>query len=343
MIHKEEMTTQRSFKPLSIKTILGSMTITKPVLIDLIESQAVQRLKGIHQYGVSYYAQKPNNYTRYGHSLGVLHILKIIDAPITEQIAGLLHDVSHTVFSHVADTLFDHQSETSSYQDDIHLWFLEQTDIPKILRKHGFTVQQIMHKENNFKALERDLPELCADRIEYLLQGGFHEAIIPHYQVKKIMDALCFENDRWYFTDMQRARELALCALYLTEHHFGAQWNVLTYYLASDMLKHALCKGIITKDDIHFSQDDTIWHRLRAKADGFIGKKMQQIKECPVTYKNEDESVFDVHVKPKFRGVDPWIQTADGFARLSELDALFKEEFERVKAVMRQGCYLKLS
>ena len=90
-----------------VDTFYGSIDVQEPVLIDLIHSPAVQRLKRVHQYGVAFYTTHKENYTRYDHSLGVFAILRLKEASLQEQIAGLLHDVSHTAFSHVGDWAYD--------------------------------------------------------------------------------------------------------------------------------------------------------------------------------------------------------------------------------------------
>lgn len=63
----------------------------------------MQRLKGISQFRIpdKYYFK--DNYSRFEHSIGVMVLLGKLGASQEEQIAGLLHDVSHKAFSHVYD------------------------------------------------------------------------------------------------------------------------------------------------------------------------------------------------------------------------------------------------
>ena len=122
---------QSSLFSATILTFYGVLEVEEPVLLELIDSQAFQRLKSIHQYGVSYYTTHREEYTRYDHSLGVFAILRLKNASLEEQIAGLLHDVSHTVFSHVGDWIF----QENEYQDLIHSDFLERYGLGDILRK----------------------------------------------------------------------------------------------------------------------------------------------------------------------------------------------------------------
>src|SRR5580658_5391659 len=78
-----------------ITTIYGSATITEPILIELLQSQAINRLQHINQYGIMKFVTK-EEYTRYEHSVGVLYLLRHFGASLEEQVMGLLHDVSHT-------------------------------------------------------------------------------------------------------------------------------------------------------------------------------------------------------------------------------------------------------
>lgn len=87
------------------------------VLEELILSKPMQRLKGIHQAGASYLMNEKWNVTRFDHSVGVMLLVKKLGGSVEEQIAGLLHDVSHTAFSHVIDYVFDNEDE--SYHEEI--------------------------------------------------------------------------------------------------------------------------------------------------------------------------------------------------------------------------------
>ncbi|AIE78503.1 Deoxyguanosinetriphosphate triphosphohydrolase [Bacillus cereus] len=71
------------------------------IVEELIVSKSVQRLKGMHQNGASYLINGKWNVTRFDHSVGVMLLIKKLGGSVEEQIAGLLHDVSHTAFSHV--------------------------------------------------------------------------------------------------------------------------------------------------------------------------------------------------------------------------------------------------
>lgn len=75
------------------------------LLEDLIVSKPVQRLKGIHQAGAGFLVNSRWTISRFEHSVGVMLLIRQFGGSLQEQVAGLLHDVSHTAFSHVVDVV----------------------------------------------------------------------------------------------------------------------------------------------------------------------------------------------------------------------------------------------
>lgn len=87
--------------------IYGVLNVEEPVFAEIIAAPTFQRLQGINMgpwvpcrpfYSIPV--------SRYHHSIGVFMLLRRHGAPLAEQIAGLIHDVSHTAFSHLSDRLF---------------------------------------------------------------------------------------------------------------------------------------------------------------------------------------------------------------------------------------------
>lgn len=65
-----------------IDTFYGPIEVQEPVLLELIDSPAFKRLKGVHQYGVAYYTTHREEYNRYDHSIGVFTILRLKGASL---------------------------------------------------------------------------------------------------------------------------------------------------------------------------------------------------------------------------------------------------------------------
>lgn len=72
---------------------------------------------------------------RYDHSVGVMLLIRMLGGTLEEQIAGLLHDVSHTAFSHVADYVFENRDE--DYHEIIFRSVVESSEYLLFLKSIG--------------------------------------------------------------------------------------------------------------------------------------------------------------------------------------------------------------
>lgn len=327
----------------TLQTFYGPITVTEPILTELIAHPAMQRLKKVHQYGICHYFNDRNygEYNRFEHSIGVFALLRQYGAPLTEQIAGLLHDVSHTVFSHVGDHVFEQYDFESAYQDDIHGWYLEKCGIGTVLEKHGFCVSDVLHKKGDFPALERSLPDICADRLEYNLQGGVLEHLLTTEEVRDILDHISFTNNQWIFDDASVARKFANISLYLTEYQWGSPENQITYEWAAHALRRMLDIDELSIDDIHFGTDDIVWQKMTSSSDPMVRLATKKIVHNKRFFALTDRAQADLYIPAKFRGIDPLVQTKGGLKPLTEIDSDFATAYHHLQQVMQAGWALK--
>ncbi|HSW74218.1 MAG TPA: HD domain-containing protein [Candidatus Limnocylindria bacterium] len=320
----------------------GDTCISEPVLVELIKSPAFERLKHIHQYGITHHAQVKGDFSRYDHSLGVFFLTRNYGAPLSEQVAALLHDVSHTVFSHVGDHIYNCRLKKSSYQDEIHDWYLEKSGIASILQRYGVGNCCTQQAKKCQRCFEQDLPDLCADRIEYNLRGGLVDGLITQEEVGRLLQSLRFHDGVWFFDDVEHAKKFGLVSLQLSESRWGAAWNVFVDACACQAIKRALALGLITTHDVHFSTDDVVWHILATSTDTALAEQMWRIAHWQDCYCVCPPEESDLHLKGKFSGTNPWVQTAQGLMRLTELDSDYAAEFERIKELVTKGFFVKL-
>lgn len=329
----------------SIDTFYGPIEVTEPLLLELIESPPMQRLKKVYQYGISHFASPfQENYTRYDHSLGVFAVLRMKNAPFLEQVAGLLHDVSHTAFSHVGDFIVDFSVQIENdkgYQDDIHEWFLTHYGLGGLLEKYGIAPRDLCPTQEAFPRLEQSLPNLCADRIEYNLQGAFHRGFLTQAEAAEILQDLSFKNGKWVSTKRELVKKMAQFTLYMNEACWGSPGNYITSYWLAEIIRKGLQLRKITFEDIHFGTDELIWKRLRQIPDPFIQERFYRIMHPEQFYSLVNTQQADFVVKRKFRGIDPWIQTETAIRRLTDLDADFRRQYEEQKGRFAKGWGIK--
>lgn len=334
----------RAVKSLEIQTIHGTLVVEDPLAIELIESAPMQRLKNIRQYGTTDYLYpvlKP--YSRFTHSLGVYYILKKFGLSRKEQIAGLLHDVSHTAFSHVTDALFIGNMAGGSYQDMIHVDFLKEHGIETILKKYGMTAQDMNLLSQEFPGLKQKHPNLCGDRIEYIIYAGYKEDTLSQQQIRKIHESLNFDGASWYFTDKESAINFARISLTETLHYWGGPESLYNSFKSAEILAYALDKGYISKEEItYLASDDELWHKINLIQDRDLQEKLTALllfDKTPGSFPQSCAKRF----YSKFRGVDPLIKTSRGMTRLSEIDKGFAREYLATKSRVDAGWCLPVS
>lgn len=325
-----------------VDTFYGPMEIHNETIIALLDHPFVQRLKHIHQYGVDHYFKKHDAYNRFDHSVGVLYLLHRFSASPHEQIAGLLHDVSHTVFSHVGDWIFDYKDGENSYQDDNHEYFLKKCGLETFLNNYQVSISDIHHKNKQFKRLEQPLPDMCADRIEYNLQGAFYEGLLTKEEIAEILDHLCFSDGVWYFNDAVVAKKFASLSLYMTVNVWGDPFRQICNKYVGKTLRRALDINYLTIEDILFGVDDDIWDKIWLRGnlhDEVICDCIQMSNHCNDLFvvQSDHQQPYDFLVEPKFRGIDPFVMTVDGLQRLTIIDNDFGQKYFAIKERFNKG------
>jgi hypothetical protein len=326
----------------NINTFYGSIDVEEPVLLELIKSPAFQRLKQIHQYGVAYYTTHTEEYNRYDHSLGVFSILRKNGATLEQQIAGLLHDVSHTVFSHVGDWIFGKEYQEEDYQSTIYKIFISHSGLEDILIKYGYTIGKISPKNKEFIMLEQPLPNLCADRIDYNLQGAYYQNFLTKEEVLELYRDLHFVDGRWVSSLPHLMKKLSAFSLFMTQDCWGGAVNyAISRWLADAILK-GLSTGLLSWKEIHFGIDQEIWDKLQRSDNAFIQKRMAMVVDFKNYFKQVDPVDADVLVKFRCRGIDPWVVQNNEVVRLSTIDSDLARELDMVRKRAMEGWPIKL-
>lgn len=311
-------------------------------IIEVLEEHfVIQRLKQIDVGGpIRYFLAHPP-FSRYEHSVGVLALLDKFNAPVEEKTAGLLHDASHTAFSHIGDCLFYEANKEKSYQDIIHLEFLKKFGIEKIVEKYGIGLKDLDPDLPGYRALEQDLPDLCADRIQYIVHTGVIYNKISKEEAEQIIDDLNFEEGKWFFNSRDVAKKYALLTLDFTKNLYGAPWNCFFYEYFSEILKYSMKNNIISVEDIKYGVDEEIIKKLYKSEDPYITKSFANLKNIHNIFDVVDFGMGSVNIKPKFRGVDPLVKSGSSLKRLTELDNKYKKQYEEVKGFCAKGYGIK--
>lgn len=304
--------------------IYGKLEINTQAILELINSKPLKRLKGIAQFGVPDEFYHLPNYSRYEHSLGVMLLLKKLGATEEEQIAGLLHDVSHTAFSHVIDWVVG-DGKTEDYQDQQHGRYITNSEIPVILERFGYSVKRIIDY-HNFGLLERDLPDLCADRVDYSLRE------FPTDVVATCMSAMSSKDNKIVFINEQSALLFASNFLKQQMEHWGGFEAASRYRLFADVLRQTLKEGTITEDDF-WQNDNFVINKIAASKNKDIQNKLNTLRNKSLKHLPKS----NVTVYKKFRYVDPQFVNNNKLVRLSKTNQEYAQRLEKARETNELG------
>ncbi|MBI4088869.1 HD domain-containing protein [Candidatus Kaiserbacteria bacterium] len=306
--------------------VYGIVEIREPILLGLINSPTLQRLKDIDQAGYSepYF---PGKYSRFEHSVGVCLLLRKYKASLEEQIAGLIHDVSHSAFSHCIDyVLASDSAEKNAHQDNIFDAYVRKSEIPALLEAYSFDINYILD-DTHFPLKEKELPDLCADRIDYSLRTAcaFGEIEDANY----FLNALETRNGTWIFKNFETAKAYAELFLKLNTNYWSGIATALMFQTVGEYLQYALSKGYISEVDLYTTDASVLSKIARHHADDEQLSLLFDRMNNKVPHKNNPHD-FERDILCKSRVVDPLCRHNGEIKRVSHVDPnwgeILKEE-----------------
>lgn len=185
--------------------VFGFLSIPNELIYDVLQHPYVQRLNRIRQLGLSYLVYPGATHSRFGHSLGAMHLmheaitsLRLKGVEITEEeatsamIAILLHDIGHGPFSHV----LEHTIVDGVTHEDISLLMME-----RINQDLGGSLDMAIaiFKNEYPKHFLHQLisSQLDVDRMDYLCRDSFftgvQEGRVASERLLKMLDV---RNDK---------------------------------------------------------------------------------------------------------------------------------------------------
>lgn len=299
-------------------SIYGEVRIDDPLLRELMGSQALQRLRGVLQHGVTALIGVTDGFSRYEHSVGAMLLVRRLGAGREEQIAALLHDVSHTAFSHVIDYVFG-QHDGQTYHEEQKEAYVAGSDIPSILERHGYDWRDFLD-EGRFALLEQDAPALCADRVDYFLRDLNFLGLADVDRIEPVLAALVAHDGRMVVTDLDVARWLAYTFIEADRASWSHPREVGLYQLTADAIRIARDQGELDSNDLWLT-DRALWEKLRHSRSDQVRRAVQRVS--PATRFVFDHEAADFQVAPKVRSIDPDVLLSGRLAPLSSLDRSF--------------------
>ena len=148
-----------------------------PLVLELLDTPEMQRLRRIRQLGFSHLVYPGANHTRFEHSLGVYHLAKRvlglmgIEDP-TFEASSLIHDIGHAPFSHVSEELMQRYLGYGHQKiGDI----IKKSEIGDILSRNSISVGEILKCIDGKSPIGRILSsEIDIDKMDYILRDSYY-------------------------------------------------------------------------------------------------------------------------------------------------------------------------
>ncbi|KLT67594.1 phosphohydrolase [Pedobacter sp. BMA] len=244
------------------------------VFEDLLNTDALKRLGGVHQSGAIFLVNPDICHSRLEHAIGVTMLIKKLGGSELEQIAGLLHDISHTAFSHVGDYVFDHVEE--DYHEQVFAEIIYRSEIPDVLLKYGYDVKEIIY--GTFDILEQPMPFLCADRLDYTLRDSIHGGIISRQSARNFLLSVVMNNGRMAVNDDQQVAWINEVFEKLNNEVFKLPLHLYANGKMAELIKRFLHKGLLKESDM-FKTDTLLLNKIRTNYEGYEAiKAIKQLR-----------------------------------------------------------------
>ena len=306
-----------------------------------IELPIMQRLSGIGLLcGTDWTSLYKNRffYSRLDHSVGVALIIWNFTKDKTQTIAGLLHDVSTTVFSHVSDFRKGDALTQTSTEEPTTKMILSDSALCKLLESDGIEPKDVVDY-HIYPIADNEIPSLSADRLEYMYPSGL--ALDGSWTFEEIAKTY---NDLIILKNEENKEELGFKTIEMAElyckkfcmigHILQLNENKLCLQLLSQIMSKAVELDVLQEEDFMTLSESKIIEKIES----FISKKTLSLEEqkfatmyntfrkmTKVEHTNQklpEDEYFCVSLKVKQRYINPLVKVganSQQAKRLSEV------------------------
>lgn len=306
-----------------------------------IELPIMQRLSGIGLLcGTDWTSLYKNRffYSRLDHSVGVALIIWNFTKDKTQTIAGLLHDVSTTVFSHVSDFRKGDALTQTSTEEPTTPMILSDSALCKLLESDGIEPKDVVDY-HIYPIADNEIPSLSADRLEYMYPSGL--ALDGSWTFEEIAKTY---NDLIILKNEENKEELGFKTIEMAElyckkfcmigHILQLNENKLSLQLLSQIMSKAVELNVLQEEDFMTLSESKIIEKIES----FISKKTLSLEEqkfatmyntfrkmTKVEHTNQklpEDEYFCVSLKVKQRYINPLVKVGSNSQqakRLSEV------------------------
>ncbi|WP_456329651.1 HD domain-containing protein [Archaeoglobus sp.] len=163
-------------------------------MVEIVDTPQFQRLRRINQLGFANLVYPGANHTRFEHSLGVMHVTRLLQKRIgfddVVVAAALLHDIGHAPFSHGSERLLE---KYAAYNHE-SISKVVRGELKDKLNDLGFKISEI---EAIVTGKRKSVVngEIDADRMDYLVRDSHYTGVAYGvFDIYRLIDKIKFDD-----------------------------------------------------------------------------------------------------------------------------------------------------
>jgi hypothetical protein len=175
---------------------------------------------------------------------------------------------------------------------------------------------------------EKQLPDLCADRIDYSLRTALIFKEATRKEIDYLLDNLIVKNNKWIFRNLKSAKKYAELFLRLNKLYYAGFFSAVMFGAVGDTLKYALSKRYISREDL-YSTDKKVINNIKKylKRDKKLGLLFNRMNG-KIMVRN-DKKCHNAPIFCKSRVVDPLCEYNGLIVRVSDVNRRWKETVKK--------------
>ena len=225
-------------------------------------------------------------------------------------------------FAH--DRLYSPRSrrrKTQNCQDRLHDNFVRRSSLAAIITRHGFNLDRILD-ESRFPLKENQLPDICADRIDYCLRAGVLSGDLTLEDKDVILDRLVIHNGSFVFDNLNAAIKFSRLFYHLNHNMWSGFASAVQFCVSALMFRRAID---ISSQTGRLLQPRWCGNHQTIEASGLQDKELasyyQMLQNPPEYFCDNAEPCLD-RIFCKNRTVDP-----SGYNGIAKTAARFRIRF----------------
>ncbi|MDK2796124.1 MAG: uncharacterized protein PWQ22_1021 [Archaeoglobaceae archaeon] len=162
--------------------------------IAIIDTPQFQRLRRIKQLGFANLVYPGANHTRFEHSLGTMHLARILAKKLEMDeevvVSALLHDIAHPPFSHSSERVL--KAYCLHGHEDIKL--AVNGELREVLEAYGFNIKRIADIISG-KTESIVSGDIDVDRMDYLVRDSHYTGVAYGiFDISRLIEKIKFKD-----------------------------------------------------------------------------------------------------------------------------------------------------